>query len=438
MVGESVHFLRRGEFQMGRKILLLKNHDIGFTKYMKKIAVMSQGYVRLPLAIEFAQYFPVVGYEINPLRISELEACLDVNIAVDITKLKSVLSLYKESRSSSGYMPTSDEEALQDVLIYIITVPTTIDQQNSPDLFCLLAATEMVAKVLKNKEIVIYESTVSLGCTEEECLTVLSIVSKRIFNQNFFVEYSPERMVPGDKVRALLTIIKVTSGSSPEIAEEIDQGYKVIEKAGTHKAPCIEVAEASKSIENAQRNVNTSFVNELELIFDRMEIHTNDVLDTADTKFSFFLDSEKYRVVDFDHNNRVVSIEQKPKEPKSNYANPGLYFYDNNLVKIAKNIKPSPKGESKIPDVNKEYLKQGKLKVQIFDKCTAWLDTITNQPLRQAGQFVQVIKDRQGMKIGAIEEVAYRRDYVDKEQLAKVAEPLKKSGYGGYLFKVWR
>lgn len=147
-------------------------------------------------------------------------------------------------------------------------------------------------------------------------------------------------------------------------------------------------------------------------------------------------DPERYGVVEFDENNNVVSIEEKPTQPKSNYAVPGIYFYDNDVVEIAKNIKPSARGELEITDVNKEYLKRGKLKVGVFNRGTAWLDTGTVQSLMQAGQFVQVIEERQGMKIGAIEEVAYRMGYIDKEQLIKIAEPLRKSGYGEYLLRI--
>lgn len=147
-------------------------------------------------------------------------------------------------------------------------------------------------------------------------------------------------------------------------------------------------------------------------------------------------DPERYGVVEFDKNNKVLSIEEKPKEPKSNYAVPGLYFYDNNVVKIAKELKPSPRGEYEITDVNKEYLKQGKLKVSIMDRGTAWLDTGTFPSLMQAGQFVQVIEERQGLKIGCIEEVAYNMGYINKEQLVKIAQPLTKSGYGNYLLEL--
>lgn len=254
---------------------------------MKKIAVIGQGYVGLPLAIEFAQYFPVVGFDINQNRINELVQCEDTTLEADLSKLKKVLTLYNESKFTRGYKPTSEEGDLLDAPIYIITVPTPIDQYNAPDLTFLVTASEMVGKVIKRGDIVIYESTVYPGCTEEECVPVLERISGLVFNKDFYVGYSPERIVPGDKINTLTTIKKVTSGSTAEVAEEIDQLYKTIIKAGTHKAPSIKVAEASKAIENAQRDVNISFVNELALIFDRMGIDTNDVLDAASTKFNF-------------------------------------------------------------------------------------------------------------------------------------------------------
>lgn len=254
---------------------------------MKKIAVIGQGYVGLPLAIEFAQYFPVVGYDINQNRIKELTRCEDTTLEADLNTLQNVLTLYSESKFTRGYKPTSEEGDLLDAQIYIITVPTPIDQYNAPDLSYLIEASEMVGKVIKRGDIVVYESTVYPGCTEEECVPVLERISGLMFNKDFYVGYSPERIVPGDKINTLKTIKKVTSGSTPEVAEEIDQLYKIIIKAGTHKAPSIKVAEASKAIENAQRDVNISFVNELALLFDRMGIDTNDVLDAASTKFNF-------------------------------------------------------------------------------------------------------------------------------------------------------
>ncbi len=254
---------------------------------MKKIAVIGQGYVGLPLAIEFAQYFPVLGFDINQERVEELNSGKDRTLEADLEKLNHGLERAAESNFSVGYKASNSLEELAEAQIYIVTVPTPIDRYNAPDLTPLLKASEMLGKVLKYGDIVIYESTVYPGCTEEDCVPILEKFSGLTFNKEFFVGYSPERIVPGDKVNTLTTIKKVTSGSTPEIAEEIDQLYKTIIKAGTHKAANIKVAEASKAIENAQRDVNISFVNELALIFDRIGIDTNDVLEAAGTKFNF-------------------------------------------------------------------------------------------------------------------------------------------------------
>lgn len=254
---------------------------------MKKIAVIGQGYVGLPLAIEFAQYFPVLGFDINQERVDELNSGKDRTLEADLEKLNFGLQQAKENNFSKGYRASNSFEELAEAEIYIVTVPTPIDRYNAPDLTPLLKASEMLGKVLKRGDIVIYESTVYPGCTEEDCVPILEKYSGLIFNKDFFVGYSPERIVPGDKVNTLTTIKKVTSGSTPEIAEEVDQLYRTIIKAGTHKASNIKVAEASKAIENAQRDVNISFVNELALIFDRIGIDTNDVLEAAGTKFNF-------------------------------------------------------------------------------------------------------------------------------------------------------
>lgn len=254
---------------------------------MKKIAVIGQGYVGLPLAIEFAYYFPVVGFDINAERVEELSLGLDRTLEADLGKLKEVLTSAKESKFGQGYVASSNLEEIRDAQIYIVTVPTPIDRYKAPDLRPLLKATEMLGQVVKVGDIVIYESTVYPGCTEDDCVPVLEKVSGLKLNEDFFVGYSPERIVPGDKVNTLTTIKKVTSGSTQEVAEEIDQLYRSIISAGTHKASSIKVAEASKAIENAQRDVNISFVNELALIFDRIGIDTNDVLEAAGTKFNF-------------------------------------------------------------------------------------------------------------------------------------------------------
>lgn len=254
---------------------------------MKKIAVIGQGYVGLPLALEFAQQYPVIGFDINANRVNELNNCEDRTLEADLDKLKSGLLSADESSFKKGYKASSSIEELKSAQIFIVTVPTPIDKYNAPDLTPLLKATEMLGTVIKSGDIVIYESTVYPGCTEEECVPVLESKSGLKYNQDFYVGYSPERIVPGDKVNTLTTIKKVTSGSTPEIAEEVDQLYKSIVIAGTHKAASIKVAEASKAIENAQRDVNISFVNELALIFDRIGIDTNDVLEAAGTKFNF-------------------------------------------------------------------------------------------------------------------------------------------------------
>ncbi|KPH13686.1 nucleotide sugar dehydrogenase [Chryseobacterium sp. ERMR1:04] len=252
-----------------------------------KIAIIGQGYVGLPLSLEFAMYYSVLGYDINTERVEELNNCEDSTLEADLDKLNVSLSRYKESHGSIGYKATSKLIEISGCNIFIITVPTPIDKYNAPDLGPLTSASKMLAEIIKKGDIIIYESTVFPGCTEEECVPILEKYSGLVYNLDFFVGYSPERINPGDKVNTLTSIKKVTSGSTPEIAEEVDQLYDKIITAGTHKAPSIKVAEASKAIENAQRDVNISFVNELALIFDRIGIDTSDVLEAAGTKYNF-------------------------------------------------------------------------------------------------------------------------------------------------------
>ncbi|TKC56933.1 nucleotide sugar dehydrogenase [Pedobacter hiemivivus] len=243
------------------------------------IAIIGLGYVGLPLAIEFAKQYQVLGFDINETRITDLSANRDITKEADLGALKDVLG--------NGLALSSDLSLLKDCNVYIVTVPTPIDQFKSPDLKPLLAATEMLGKYLSKGDIVIYESTVYPGCTEEDCVPVLEKYSGLKYNVDFYCGYSPERINPGDKVNTLTKIMKVTSGSTPEVADWIDGLYSSIITAGTHKAPSIKVAEASKAIENAQRDVNISFVNELALIFDKMEIDTADVIAAAGTKWNF-------------------------------------------------------------------------------------------------------------------------------------------------------
>lgn len=252
-----------------------------------KIAIIGQGYVGLPLSLEFAKYYPVLGFDINNNRVKQLSNGNDVTLEADNNVLANRLNSYKESKGKIGYKVTSIVKDIEECNVYIVTVPTPINKFNAPDLMPLINASTMLGTIIKKDDIIIYESTVYPGCTEEECIPVLEKTSSLVFNKDFFVGYSPERINPGDKINTLINIKKVTSGSTEEVAEEIDNLYKKIIIAGTHKAPNIKVAEASKAIENAQRDVNISFVNELALIFDKIGIDTNDVLEAAGTKYNF-------------------------------------------------------------------------------------------------------------------------------------------------------
>ena len=242
-----------------------------------KIAVIGQGYVGLPLAIEFGKNHQTVGFDINMDRIEELKKGIDhTNEATP-----------EQLRSAQELTFSSDINDIKASTIYIVTVPTPIDEFKTPDLNPLRAASQMLGEILKKGDLVIYESTVYPGCTEEVCVPLLEKASNLLFNTDFYCGYSPERIVPGDKINTLTTIKKVTSGSTPEVATFVDDLYSSIITAGTFKAASIKVAEASKAIENAQRDVNISFVNELALIFDRVGIDTQDVLDAAGTKWNF-------------------------------------------------------------------------------------------------------------------------------------------------------
>jgi UDP-N-acetyl-D-galactosamine dehydrogenase len=254
-----------------------------------KIAVIGLGYVGLPLAMEFAKKYPVLGYDVSAERIKELNSGHDHTREADTAELQ---KLTNPAEGASCFLKFSNCEAdLRDCNIYIVTVPTPIDGFNNPDMTFLLAASEAVGKIISKGDTVIYESTTYPGCTEENCVPVIEKNSGLRFNIDFFAGYSPERINPGDKVNTLTRIKKVTSGSTPQTADLVDLLYASIITAGTHKAPSIKVAEASKIIENAQRDVNISFVNELALIFDRIGIDTNDVLEAAGTKWNFL----KYR-----------------------------------------------------------------------------------------------------------------------------------------------
>lgn len=251
-----------------------------------KIAIIGLGYVGLPLAIEFAKKHGVLGFDINQERVAELSRGEDRTREADLPEMKQAMAL-STTNPDKGLRFSANTESLRDCNIYIVTVPTPIDEFKAPDLNPLIKASEMLGKVLKKDDLVIYESTVYPGCTEEVCVPALERTSGFVFNRDFFCGYSPERINPGDKINTLTKIKKVTSGSTPEIADRVDSLYAEIIDAGTHKAPSLKVAEASKAIENAQRDINISFVNELSLIFDRIGIDTHDVLDAAATKWNF-------------------------------------------------------------------------------------------------------------------------------------------------------
>jgi len=243
----------------------------------KKIAIIGLGYVGVPLAVEFGKKYQTIGYDTNLDRINELSNGLDST--GEVTK--------RNIQSSIKLSLTSDLEGIAKCNYFIISVPTPINKNNKPDLSILLNATSSVGSVLKKGDIVIYESTVYPGCTEEDCVPVLEKKSGLKYNEDFFCGYSPERINPGDKKRTLTKIVKITSGSNPSVAIKVDNLYKSIVTAGTYKTDSIKIAEAAKVIENCQRDINIAFVNELSIIFDKMNIDTKDVLDAASSKWNF-------------------------------------------------------------------------------------------------------------------------------------------------------
>jgi UDP-N-acetyl-D-galactosamine dehydrogenase len=250
-----------------------------------KITILGLGYVGLPLAVEFAKKYMVIGFDINEKRIGELNSGVDKTLEVEDDELKSVLT--SDPKSNTGLFITNDTSHMADSNIYIVTVPTPTDELKRPVFTPLIKASESVGKVLKKGDIVVYESTVYPGATEDICVPILAEHSGLKFNDDFFAGYSPERINPGDKKHTVTKILKVTSGSTPEIAKVVDDLYKTIITAGTHCAPSIKVAEAAKVIENSQRDINIAFVNELSKIFRLLDIDTKAVLEAAGTKWNF-------------------------------------------------------------------------------------------------------------------------------------------------------
>lgn len=252
-----------------------------------KIAVIGLGYVGLPLARLFAEKYPVVGFDIAQARVDQLNQGHDDTLEVEDDLLQSVLVDKNPKTGAKGLFCTANVSELSGANFYVITVPTPVDKNHRPILTPLIKASETVGKVLKKGDIVVYESTVYPGATEEDCIPVLEEFSGLNYNQDFFAGYSPERINPGDKEHTVEKILKVTSGSTPEIGKIVDDIYQSVITAGTHLAPTIKVAEAAKVIENSQRDINIAFVNELAKIFNMMDIDTHDVLDAAGTKWNF-------------------------------------------------------------------------------------------------------------------------------------------------------
>lgn len=251
-----------------------------------KIAIIGLGYVGLPLAVEFGKKFPVVGFDIDKKRVDDLKKGQDFTLEVEDDLLTSVL-VSDFTGNNNGLLPSFESADLKDCNVYIVTVPTPTDKHNRPVLTPMLKASENIAQYLKSGDVVIYESTVYPGVTEDECVPVLETISGLKFNEDFYAGYSPERINPGDKEHTVSKILKVTSGSTPEVAEYVDQLYKTVITAGTHKASSIKVAEAAKVIENSQRDINIAFVNELSKIFNLLGIDTHEVLEAAGTKWNF-------------------------------------------------------------------------------------------------------------------------------------------------------
>ncbi len=250
-----------------------------------KIGIIGLGYVGLPLARLFATKYPVVGFDVNKSRVDQLMSGYDCTLEVEESVLRSVLK--NESDDTDGLYCSSDLDDIKDCNYYIVTVPTPVDKNNRPDLTPLYRASETIGKVINKDDIVIYESTVYPGATEDDCIPVVEKLSGLKFNVDFFAGYSPERINPGDKEHTVEKIKKVTSGSTPQIGEKVNALYSSVITAGTHLAPSIKVAEAAKVIENSQRDINIAFVNELKKIFDRMDIDTTAVLEAAATKWNF-------------------------------------------------------------------------------------------------------------------------------------------------------
>tara|TARA_B100000945_G_scaffold317483_1_gene320433 strand:+ start:147 stop:1400 length:1254 start_codon:yes stop_codon:yes gene_type:complete len=344
----------------------------------KKIAIIGLGYVGLPLAVEFGKKYPTIGFDVNNKRVEELSLGFDHTGEISKRLLSSSIKLNFSSNNDS----------ISDCNIYIIAVPTPIDLKDQPDLSILFSATKLVASKLLKGDIVIYESTVYPGCTEEDCVPILEKHSKLKYNKDFFCGYSPERVSPGDKKRTLTKIRKITSGSTPEISKKIDNLYKSIIKAGTYNVENIKIAESAKIIENCQRDINIAFVNELSILFDKMNIDTNKVLEAAGTKWNFLPFKPglvgghcigvdpfylTYKAKQLGYNSKIILSGRKLNNSMSKNIGERIYKKLNN-DKVNNGLILGVTFKENCPDIRNskvfdlyKYFKQRKINVDLYD-----------------------------------------------------------------------
>jgi len=395
-----------------------------------KIAIIGLGYVGLPLARLFATKYPVIGFDINQQRVSELKKGIDSTLEIENDLLQNVL--VKTISNENGLYCTANSKHIEECNYYIITVPTPVDKNNKPDLTPLIKSSETVGKVLKKGAIVIYESTVYPGATEEVCIPILEKFSGLLFNKDFFAGYSPERINPGDKEHTVEKILKVTSGSTPEVGKKVNNLYASVITAGTHLAPSIKVAEAAKVIENSQRDINIAFVNELAKIFNLLDIDTSAVLEAAATKWNFLpfkpglvgghcIGVDPYylaqKAQEVGYNPEIILAGRRMNDSMGNYvASEVIKLFANNDIKI-KNAKILVLGitfKENCPDVRNtrvvdviHNLKEFGTEVTVFDpwanpsevKHEYNIETVKNMPQNKFDGVVLAVAHKEYLEI---------------------------------------
>lgn len=389
-----------------------------------KITVIGLGYVGLPLARLFATKYTVIGFDVNQNRIAELRNCNDKTLEVSEELLKTVIISNNPQKNEKGLYFTVDFQEIKDSDIYIITVPTPVDKNNKPDFSPLYNASELVGKALKKDDIVIYESTVFPGATEEECVPVLEKFSGLKFNQDFFVGYSPERINPGDKEHTVEKILKITSGSTPEIAKKVDELYLSVIEAGTYLVSSIKIAEAAKVIENTQRDVNIAFVNELSKIFNLMGIDTQEVLQAAGTKWNFLpfkpglvgghctgVDPYylAHKAIEFDYHPEIILAGRRMNDSMGNYV-------------ASETVKQMLKKDFKVK--NSEVLVLG---FAFKENCTDFRNT----------KVIDIVKNMQeyGAKV-SVYDSWINAEYAEKEYAIKVEKTLPDKQFDAIILAV--